>query len=244
MSITINKNQFRRQKGFTLIELAIVLIIIGVLLGSFMGTLGSRIDNTKRAETRDDLDNIKLSLYGFAMSQSPVRLPCPDTTNDGKENLVTGSCANLTSPGNLPWRTLGISRGDVWASNYSYWVADEYSNAAGFVLATDAVGVGEIDDSAGGNTISENVAAVIFSHGKNLYGSIDVYNELRPGVPAGAAYDDERENLDNDAVAPVLFISRPVADEAAATAYDDILIWIPEFELKGRMVQAGVLPPP
>ncbi len=244
--MNINEHQLKYQKGFTLIELAIVLVIIGVLVGSILGTLGARIENTRRAETQDALDKIKLSLYGFAMSQSPVRLPCPDTDNDGEENMAGGSCSNLTSPGNLPWVSLGISRGDAWASTYSYWVADEYSNATGFVVTTDAAGVGEIRDDAGpvppSNVISDNVAAVIISHGKNGYGSIGVNNVARPVVPAGAAYDNERENLDTDAAAPVLFISRPVASEGATTAYDDIIIWIPEFELKGRMVQAGVLP--
>lgn len=240
--MNINEHQLKYQTGFTLIELAIVLVIIGALVGSILGTLGARIENTRRAETQDALDKIKLSLYGFAMSQSPVRLPCPDTDNDGQENMVGGSCSTLTSPGNLPWVSLGISRGDAWASTYSYWVADEYSNAAGFVVTTDATGVGRIDDSSGGNLISDNVAAVIISHGKNLYGSIDVNNTARTGVPAGAEYDDERENLDTDAAAPVIYISRPVASEGATTAYDDIIIWIPEFELKGRMVQAGVLP--
>jgi prepilin-type N-terminal cleavage/methylation domain-containing protein len=235
-------NRSNHQGGFTLIELAIVLVIIGVLLGSFLGTLGARIDNARRTETLEALDKIKLSLYGFAMSQSPIRLPCPDTDNDGLEDMAGASCSTLSSPGNLPWATLGISRGDAWGSNFSYWVADLYSNAAGFTLATDATGVAQVNDSIGGNVLSNNVAAVIMSHGKNMYGSIDVNNVARSAVPAGAAYDDERENLDADGAAPVLFISRSVASEEAITAYDDMLVWIAEFELKGNMVQAGVLP--
>lgn len=233
------------QSGFSLIELAVVLVIIGVLIGSFIGTIGARIDNMRRVETQDALDKIKLSLYGFALSQSPVRLPCPDTDNDGDEDLTGASCTSLTSPGNFPWRTLGIERVDAWASTYSYWVADEYSNTAGFTRITNATGVGEIRDTADTttfNVISDNVAAVIISHGKNSYGSISVNNIARPVVPAAAEYNDERENLDTDGTAPVLFISRSVASEGAATAYDDIITWISEFELKGKMVQAGALP--
>jgi len=230
------------QKGFTLIELAVVLVIIGVLTGGFIGTLSSRIDNVRRIETRDSLEDIKTTIYGYAMSQLPVRLPCPDVDNDGLEDVTAGQCDALTARGNLPWLTLGIERGDAWASTYSYWVADEYSNLAGFDLITNAAGAGQVDDSSGGNTLSNNVAAVIFSHGKNQYGSIGLDNVARSVVPAGAAFNDERENQDADAVAPVLFINRSVTDANAAVVFDDILIWISEYEIKGRMLQAGVLP--
>jgi prepilin-type N-terminal cleavage/methylation domain-containing protein len=230
------------EKGFSLIELAVVLVIIGILIGSFIGTLGSRIDSTRRIETKAALDDIRTTLYGYAMSQSPVRLPCPDIDNDGVEDVTAGQCDVLTTHGNLPWATLGIARGDAWSSTYSYWVADKYSNTAGFNLTTDATGDGQIEDGSG-NVISNNVAVVIFSHGKNQYGSIGLDDSARPAVPAGAAYNDERENQDTDAVAPVLFISRPVTDVSAPVIFDDILAWISEYELKGRMVQAGVLPP-
>ena len=239
MNLTVNSPRY--QTGFTLIELAVVLVIIGVLVGSILGTLGARIDNTRRIETQEALENIKLALYGFAMSQDPVRLPCPDTTNDGIEDRAGGSCTTLTSPGNLPWATLGINRGDAWASTFSYWASDDYSKTVGFCPTTNATSVGQIKDSAGGNTIADNVAAVVISHGKNRYGSIDVNNSSRSAIPAGAVYADERENLDTDAPTSVLFISRPVASEGAATAYDDIITWVSEFELKGMMAKAGVL---
>jgi prepilin-type N-terminal cleavage/methylation domain-containing protein len=242
----ININQ-KNQTGFTLIELAVVLVIIGVLIGSFVGTLGARIDNTRISETRDSLDEIKLALYGFAMSQSPARLPCPDNDNDGLEDmdaLVPAQCASLETAANLPWATLGIRRGDAWASTYSYWVADIYSNTAGFALATDATGVGQILDSAGSATpLSNNIAAVIFSHGKNQYGSIGLDNAVRGGSPGGPAYADEDENTNGDSV----FVSRPITaigpltEATIPVIYDDIVVWISEYELKGLMAQAGVL---
>ena len=251
MSLSAVKKLKFSQAGFSLIELAIVLVIIGILVSGFIGTLGSRIDTTRQIETKEKLETIKVSLYGFAMAKlnpiAAVRLPCPDVTNDGVEDfnpLNPTQCAVLTTYGNLPWATLGIERGDAWSSTYSYWVADEYSNTAGFNLSTDASinPTGQIRTATAGNVISSNVAAVIFSHGKNQLGSIGLDNVARTAVPAGAQYADERENTDIDAAPPVLFINRSVTGDDAPIIYDDILKWISEYELKGRMAQAGALP--
>ena len=228
----------KSQKGFSLIELAVVLVIIGILVGSFLGTLGARIENTRRADAQVQLEEIKTVLYGYAVSQTPPRLPCPDTDNDGLEDAP---CAAATTIGNLPWTTLGIDRLDPWSSTWSYWVAGPYS--VGFTLTTSAAGTGQIDrTTTAASMISNNVAAVVMSHGRNQYGAIDLNNQAMPAVPAGAAYDDERENVDTDAVAPVLFISRVVTGETSPQVYDDMIVWISEFELKGKMIQAGKLP--
>jgi prepilin-type N-terminal cleavage/methylation domain-containing protein len=238
----------RYQSGFSLIELAVVLVIVGMLIGSILGTLGARIENTRISEAKDSLDEIKLALYGFAMSRTPVRLPCPDTSNDGFEDLDPSSptkCASLEVAANLPWATLGIERGDAWASTYSYWVADVYSRTTGFNLTDDATGVAQILDSSGSATLLSNkVAAVVFSHGKNQYGSLGLDNVARSAAPGGAAYADERENTDDDTV----FVSRPITTVGSLTettipvVYDDILEWISEYELKGVMVKSGALP--
>jgi prepilin-type N-terminal cleavage/methylation domain-containing protein len=236
------------QSGFSLIELAVVLVIIGMLVGSVLGTLGARIENTRISETKETLEEIKLALYGFAMSQSPVRLPCPDNNNDGTEDfdpLAPSQCASLEVAANLPWATLGIKRGDAWASSYSYWVADDYSSTVGFALDTDATGVAQILGSVGSATpISNNVAAVIFSHGKNQYGSIGLDNVARGASPGGAEYADEDENTNGDSV----FVSRPITTTGSLTEttipviFDDIVVWMSEYELKGLMVQARVFP--
>ena len=131
MPLSTGKNLKISQAGFSLIELAVVLAIVGILISGFIGTLGSRIDSARQIETKEALEMIKVSLYGYAMAKlnpiGVVRLPCPDVDNDGVEDFnpaAPAQCAVLTTYGNLPWVTLGIERGDAWSSTYSYWVAD------------------------------------------------------------------------------------------------------------------------
>ncbi len=91
--------------------------------------------------------------------------------------------------------------------------------------------------------MADNAVAVVFSRGKNGLGGISREGVLRPAIPAlGNGHDDELENDDLNAT----YVSRFNTDEGVAAAggvFDDILVWIGEYELKAKMVEAGVLPP-
>jgi len=250
-------------KGFTLIELAVVLVIVGILAGSFITTLGSRIDITRRAETTDEMEVIKQALYGYAMSNNFIHLPCPDCrnaacikdvvnnfANDGIEDRVGAVCdvdvANAIAGelpiGNLPWQTLGLGYGDSWANRYTYWVSDSISDdSASFQLIPPAWNAAVINTRVGTviNAVSTNAVAIILSQGKNGYGAINMQNVANPAVPV--ANLDEVENTNDD----LTFVARPQTDagvSALVGEFDDILIWISEYELKAKMVEAGRLP--
>lgn len=243
-----------KNDGFTLIELAIVLVIVGLLAGSFISTLSSRIETTRVSDTQDEMELIKQSLYGFAMATGTPRLPCPDCNtllcatagnlpNDGvadEDPPASGICNSANQRGNIPWVTLGLGRGDAWGNHYSYWVAPEYT--VGVDMTTLSPNAANIDDTvaAGANTVASNIAAVVMSHGKDSYGAISVDGTARENLPADVEYNDQRENL--DAEVPALFIDRPISQEGSANVFDDIIIWISEYELRAKMVEAGALP--
>lgn len=250
--MTINRN---RQQGFTLIELAIVLVIVAVLLGSFIGTLTSRVENARITETKTELELIKRHLIGFAYTNH--YLPCSDcidspcaggsTELDGIEDRDGSTCSVPNKAATLPWVTLGLGREDAWATRYRYWVDPVYALGGGGFTLDSADGDGLIEEpdyvtdptGATSKPLAERVVAVIYSHGKNTYGGISSGNVELPALPA--ANVDEKENTDNDAV----FHSRPPTAAAATTAggeFDDIVIWLTEYELKAKMVEAGVLP--
>jgi len=221
------------QTGFTLIELAIVLVIIGILVGSFIGTLTVRIENTKIKDTEKELAEIKQALLAYAFTQSPPRLPCPDVTvpPDGIED----ACA-ATTFGTLPWRDLGLGEADIWNTRYRYWVQENFSALAGFDLSTTLNVPGEIDKES--VAVVLNAVAVILSHGKNGLGGVSV-NGINRGVIPAAGHAYELENADGNNK----FEAGPrTSIDSGAGEFDDILTWITEFELKAKMVEAGVLP--
>ena len=69
------------QNGFTLLEMAIVLVVLGLILGGILMPLSTQMEKQDRDETQRILEDIRDALIGFAMTNG--RLPCPDTDGDG-----------------------------------------------------------------------------------------------------------------------------------------------------------------
>jgi len=244
--------QLTRSKGFTLIEMAIVLLIVGLLLGGLMPTISGQIERQRTNETTKQINEIKEALIGYAISQG--RLPCPaSSTSSGAEDPAGGgNCANFLD-GFVPAATLGISGTDSagfaidsWGNRIRYavtsWnnaspaVNNVYTTTSGMKTATISnlspdllvcsTATGTSGTSCNGNSLTSNgVPAIIFSTGKN-------------GASGGAGID-EAANLD----ANQTFVSHTPAPSSAANGeFDDIVTWISPNVLTNRMVAAGQLP--
>lgn len=241
-------NNVKRAEGFTLVELAIVLVIVGVLMGSFIGSLTSRIEKTQYDETRKELNDIKAALIAYAFTFGV--LPCPDDPTDiDSDGLSDGNgekeatCTGADEAGSLPWVTLGMGAMDSWGNRYEYWVKSDFSNTATpFDLTTSANGEIKTRSNDGTATplLANNIVAVIYSRGKNGLGAVGVDGSFKSPIPV-TGHIDELKNQDGDGV----FVSRPPTygdDTTDVGTFDDIVIWISEYELKAKMVEAGVLP--
>lgn len=101
------------QAGFTLAEVATVLVIIGLLLGGIMMSLPAQLEEGRINNTQKLLTEANEALLVFAVSNG--RLPCPATlTSNGQESFAVvnatggGTCTNPYD-GYLPAATLGLT---------------------------------------------------------------------------------------------------------------------------------------
>jgi prepilin-type N-terminal cleavage/methylation domain-containing protein len=222
----------RRARGFSLVEMAVALLIVGLLLGGLLGSVGALEKRQRSTGTEAQLEEARDALVAFAVANR--RLPCPadpgtpDTVaGAGLENAPTAAGCTDGASGVLPWATLGLPAGDAWGRRFTYRVSAAFARTA---PAFDLASLGDnVVRNAAGVVLASAVPAVIVSHGENARGS------RGPGGAAAPAGADlrEQENADGDAE----FVL-----DAPTDTYDDHVSWVPTPVLAYRMLQAGVLP--
>jgi prepilin-type N-terminal cleavage/methylation domain-containing protein len=121
-SKTVSLFKRPQSAGFTLVEMAVVVVIIGILMAMGLATANSYMQNTQRATTKDRADYVRDAMIAYFTANH--RLPCPDNGSnvvvggprDGVEDrLVGGANPDVTSGcttalGTVPFLTLGIAR--------------------------------------------------------------------------------------------------------------------------------------
>jgi prepilin-type N-terminal cleavage/methylation domain-containing protein len=153
-------------KGFSLLELAIVLMIISLLFVFILPTSTVILNNHKREQTQLKLKNIESALANYVAINK--RLPCPadgsvlpgavGAGTEGARN-ASGDCTNNQISGVVPWVNIGLTQADIedgWNRRVTY--------RAGFSLTRD----GALDmswcDPAGSRTA--DITATVAPYGK------------------------------------------------------------------------------
>jgi prepilin-type N-terminal cleavage/methylation domain-containing protein len=233
------KKMISFQFGFSLIEISIVLIIVGLLLGSALVSLQAQRDHAQLLETSKNLNLAKESLLGYMRVYG--RIPCPATegSNGIEQPLGGGEC--FVSSGYFPSATLGFQpldrlgfAVDAWNNRIRYVVAKDNNFAFTKADGINNEGLSNLKPSlkvcSDSNKCSDsfyltnNAVAIIYSTGKNY------------GISAG---EDEIKNLN---ASSVLFSREHTSGKQNKNEeFDDIVTWISPYLIYNAMTQSGQL---
>lgn len=245
----MTKTMHERCRGFTLTELAVVMVIVAIMLGGLLMPLSAQREAQAYRETQTQLEKIREILIGFTLVNG--RLPKPaKSVSDGTEKSANCDETALSCSGLVPWVALGITKAEVtdaWGKMIRYSVTPKFANnsfnlgSAGTMRLTSRDKDGSVIylvGSAGGcDTSTPCTPAAVYSFGKHNWGT----------SPDGTDFaDTSQTNIDEDTNndAGDVYVARDPNDNASAVGgeFDDLVIWISPYVLFNRMITAGKLP--
>ncbi|MDX8378647.1 MAG: type II secretion system protein [Gallionella sp.] len=261
--MTIHSNN-----GFTLVEMAIVMFIMALMLGSGLTLMSAQQKQQKIEETKARLDEAREALIGFAIAKG--RLPCPASpSSNGMEELPGGLIPTLGGAaacphaldGFLPAVTLGLSNvdnhgylQDAWRlqQNRIRYVVTKANTGANANAATAINGIKTLtmstftpdlhvcDSASEINATNCGLAATTLTSDAIVVIYSLGANAATTSATAGAGID-EQANQDGD----IVFVSHTITvakDRPTNGEFDDQVTWLSKYILFNRMVQAGKLP--
>jgi prepilin-type N-terminal cleavage/methylation domain-containing protein len=260
------RNFAKQTQGFSLLEVAIVMVIMAILITAIGIPLATQLDQQKTKDTEKQLELIKEAIYGFAMANG--RLPCPASADSaGRESFCSadspaacgtelvvysanGRC--FASDGFVPSATLGLAPVD----------------ANGFMLDgwADGSAVRRLRYAAASKTVATITNVLTRSDGiksatmASVTGTADYLYLCAPGLAAVPTTNcGTAQELTRLAPFVIYSLGKDVSNTSSDSAnnqnndivftsggqtagFDDLVTWGSLNTLFARMVQAGKLP--
>ena len=253
----------QRQRGFSLVELAIVILVLGLIVGGLAMPLSAQRESKRIRDVVSNLDDIREALEGYAVTLG--HLPCPATpASNGLSDIAGGACTE--QHGFVPASTLGLTG----LRNADNLLLDEWANPIRYsVSATDVDGDGNWDFVSPGEMSDVTIAALVpdlsicsTSVGSSPTACANAASTLSSASPAliysmgtdWATFTsaDQQENVgatlgggasgtNYPVAADIVFVSRRMS-KLSGDEFDDIVTWVAPSSLYHRMVTGGQLP--
>lgn len=154
-----------RQRGFTLIELALVIAVAGLMLGGALYGLETRDENNRQRETENKIRAVEDGLTWYV--QTYARLPCPDTNDDGTENRACPA-----GVGGVPFADIDLSRSDIidgWGRDFRYVVPQTLTEDDALICTDQKLRTADSPIDLDGLTLADvsRPAYLVISHSAN-----------------------------------------------------------------------------
>lgn len=151
-------SQAQRQQGFTMVEMALVLAIAGLMTWAVTSAYGNSTMVRDRQRATQMGETLRENLRAFALANG--RLPCPDTDGDGWEGDASGQCL-ASEAGWLPYRSLGMEVPDTrYRAAYAVYRRTDATAAADADLAVRQERTGDAPGDAHYQDARDLIAAL------------------------------------------------------------------------------------
>ena len=201
--------------GFTLIEIAIVMVIIGLLAGGGVSIMGMLTQRKARNETIDYLKETKEALISYANING--KLPWADTDGDGNQN-------NNATSGTLPYLDLEVRPSDPYKRVLRYGInsnlGTDRPTTCNALKAGFSSGPRVVDGD--GAATSFYIAAILISSGPM---DLDSDGDVFDAITSGSHQGDNTDGTPN-------YIRHPPID-----TFDDLVFYIGGNELYGNLCE-------
>lgn len=223
MLASANMFCMKNVRGFTLVEMAVVLVIVSAVGGLLLSGINTFVHHTSQATTRARQQEIKSSLIAYLRDHS--RLPCPAAqAAPGVESSAPNSELCSTQSGTLPFKALGLPQAetmDAWGNYFTYVVSPAWNKSLD--LSKSSEGSVPVDGDP-------PAVAVVLSHGSNGDGA---YNE---GSNKNSAPTEDAEKANAESCSPKCY------RVGSVDSFDDVLFSISKRELFEPLLSQGWLP--
>jgi len=243
------------ERGFTLIEMAIVVVIIGLLLSGGLLAVSPVLQSSKVSETNARLERLEQALTVYVIQNGC--LPCPadralasTSGNAGWSNngalyyglthgtnvqACSGTVACGAFVGAVPWNTLGISEADItdaWGNRIAYGVTAALTTTADSSMKRTPPSTYPVGNQVVHNTANQPqttaAAYVLVSFGADMtYGNTTTTGTPRPeaAYSFGTGTASGRNNPANHTAATTPFTQGDYVGTADTAHFDDLVRW-------------------
>lgn len=232
------------QAGFSLLEVSVVLVIIGLILGPAAAMYHHYLIKKDWEETEGELYDISTALGNFRAVYG--RYPCPSPTSAGPGDALygfedcsapsTGTCSGglcahenpitneIVLIGSLPYKNINVLEQGNYDPNhnrYTYAVTLDQTDNIGFSMDGGGISiVDNVDPTISLMSPAGTAHFIVISHGKNGIGATSRSGILTSACSNGSA--EEQLNCDND--------SEFAAGGYNSNVFDDRSVYFSEVE--------------
>lgn len=224
--------------GFTLIEMAIVLVVIGLLLSGGIVAITPVVQGTKVSETKSKLDRVEQALVLHVIRYGC--LPCPATPGTASTVATAGQASAGGTPyatgcqagacdntlGVVPWVNLEISESDAadgFGKRFTYALSPGLQSTDGMTRTPPSgYPAGTLDvNNIAGTAITSAAAYVLISHGSDGAFGYGTQTGTRAAADTvGSVPQLENSDNDDDFIQDELF-----QNQASTNFFDDVVRW-------------------